>query len=204
MALGLNIELDPRNPKQLFAQAFQDGMPEAFKKQMSKALSVTEREVKKSVKRKFRGGAELAGSYTRKLVLKRGGTHVDAGVLSKLVYAKVQDLGTGYLPGGAIRPKPPGKALAIPLLRDLKEAGIWPRHNSRVMDLIVPLSRRTGKRQALLVDAVSGVPMYILVPETRFRGKFYIKAAIKAADPQVQKIFGDTYRVALTSGGGAK
>jgi len=201
MGLGLAIEFDPRNPKKFFVDAVLKGMPKAMSGQMGKALSVTEREVKLSIRRKFKGGSELAGSYSRKFELVSP-TEIKAGVFSRLVYAKVQDLGTAYLPGGAIRPKPPLKRLAIPLLDDLRAAGIWPRHNSRAMELIVVPSRSTGQKQALLVDAMSGVPMYILVPETRFRGKFYLDAAIKEARPQVKKIFEGVFRVAIKRYGG--
>jgi len=201
MGIGLAIEFDPRNPKKFFADALLTGMPKALRGQLGKALSVTEREVKQSIRRKFKGGSELAGSYSRKFELETP-TKLKAGVFSRLVYAKVQDLGTAYLPGGAIRPKPPLKRLAIPLLDDLRAAGIWPRHNSRVMELIVVKSRSTGQKQALLVDAMSQVPMYILVPETRFRGKFYIDAAIKLATPKVNKIFGGVFPMAITRGGG--
>jgi len=201
MGIALDIKLDPKNPNKFYAQALQEGMPKAMLTQTNKALSVTEREVKKSIRRKFKGGSELAGSYSRKFELV-GKFEIKAGVLSQLVYARVQDLGTKDLPGGAIRAKPPLKRLAIPLLDDLRAAGIWPRHNPRVMDVIVTTSRRTGRKQVLLVDAMSGVPMYLLVEETRFSGKFYIDAAIKAATPQVDKIYGDVFPVAIERFGG--
>ena len=199
ISLGVKF-LDPKRWQENMFHRYEKRILGVERKQVGKALAVLEREIKQTIKREFEGGAtELASSYfIRPRVMRKGPSGLlEARVTSTLVYARVQDQGTGYLPGGAIRPKPPLKNLAIPLVKQLRKAGIWPRHYaSRAGGNLTmgPISR-AGNR--LLVDANTGDLRYVLVPESRFRGKDYIPKALTRARPKIRGALSSVFRLAI-------
>ncbi len=161
-------------------------IPEAFAQQHGKALVAIERDIKIQLNAEFPRSRQLKQSFTVKRELTGGGTKIEGRVTSDVVYAKVQDVGTGYLPGGVIRPKPPRKNLAIPLDDSLKRAGIWPRHYRR------PLGFVPGRKgRPVLVDEMTGVPLYVLVPFTRIKGKKYLMKAGRRFQPKVRRLLGE-------------
>ena len=161
-------------------------MPAAMRQQMKKALAQTERDIKIQLNKEFPRSRQLKQSFHIHAQLNKGADQVEGKVTSPVVYAKVQDVGTGYLPGGVIRPKPPLKRLAIPLDKSLKEAGIWPRHYRRALDFV---PGRKGK--PVLVDVITGIPMYVLVPYTRIQGKKYLMKAGRRFRPKIRKLLGE-------------
>ncbi len=136
--------------------------------------------VRRSAQRRLRGRrsdwGQSRGMLSKTLAVQVSARSVRVG--SPLVYAAVQQLGTASLPGGAIRPKPPRKYLAIPVSRTLRVRGVWPRDLSpneikfvRAANIVI--GRRRWKGPAL-VDPKSGAVMFALVRQVRIKGRPYL------------------------------
>lgn len=67
---------------------------------------------------------DLARDISSEIV--RQGARLVVWVGSTLPYARIQELGSAGLPGGAVVPIPPGEYLAIPATQKVKRSGLWP------------------------------------------------------------------------------
>ena len=143
------------------------------------------------------GTGKLAGSFSPATFIREDEATVSAGALSDLVYADVQNRGTAHLPGGAIRPKPPRRMLAIPVSPEGKARlpRDWPEK-----ELALIKSKR-GNPILIQSDTEGRVQVhYVLVPNTRLQGTRYLERAEKAVRPQVEKVVGKSVRTSIAGG----
>lgn len=124
---------------------------------------------------------ELPRSFLPARLLDVGSGDIAAGSLSDLPHARVQDEGSGYLPGGVVSPRA-GRNLAIPLTA--KARNMWPRDWPQ-KDLFVSRSKLGN---LLLRESNGGRPQYLLRESVTIIGTNYISDANKEATPNVPKI----------------
>jgi phage gpG-like protein len=95
--------------------------------------------------------------------------------------------------GGDIKAKP-GKMLALPLGEALTPAGVArfpsPRSPGAPMMHILTYGRNDGKSRALLVDSISGEPMYLLVKAVKIPARMHARDTMEEFLPVIAKGLG--------------
>ncbi|MFH1738821.1 MAG: hypothetical protein ABIH23_07415 [bacterium] len=143
----------------------------------------------------------------RPTVVTSKGSIFTTGSVSTLGHARVRDEGTGYLPGGAIKPKTK-KNLAIPISDEAKRTvGLWPRHWAK--DRLFLLKTKRGG--AFLAERTGGtredpglIIHYKLQREVRQEGTHYIRASLPEATRIAHDELTNSVKIAITRPSRAK
>ena len=140
----------------------------------------------------------LMRSYRSTLLVEKGGEVIRAGAFSDLVYARVRDQGTGYLPGGSIRPKVK-RALAIPISPEARRVGNRPGTFGDRLHLIV---RKRGA--PLLVEhlAKRSIIHWVLKASVKQSGSGYLEASMPEARKVAEEELGVAADLAIKRGEG--
>jgi len=138
---------------------------------------------------------QLARSFAETFLGTEAGV-VSAMSASDLIYARIQDEGSGYLPGGVIRPRNM-KALAVPI-GPLRSVGEWPRAWPRDAltfvprgnkpPLLVEIKKKMTGRKGKKVEVETWIPRYVLLKSVRITGKPYMEPAADASLPGLERI----------------
>ena len=133
----------------------------------------------------------LARSFKAKVIQDEGGD-VIVGAFSDSVYADIQDRGGTIVPSRR-------KFLAVPFPGAPVPLGKWPRDFPKGDLSLIP---RRGKRSLLARVKKGGgfQPMFVLVERVKIRGRGYIEAAARKAEPEMADIFGDAVDLAIERG----
>ena len=191
-ASPFTVDIDDKELRE-FVKNFSDGMTALQRRTLFKSAAQMETQVILSTRRNLRTRTNtLAGAwrFVPVLIQMEEGTY-KVDVINDQPYAAIHEYGSAGLPGGAIRPKPPRKLLAIPI----QSNNTFPAFGNNVY----PMPRRSGIHQKelwfhktkggkmFLMDA-TGAPAYRLVPSTTIRATGYITEAIKAAEPEIELV----------------
>jgi len=193
-ASPFKVDIDDKELRE-FVKNFSDGMTALQRRTLFKSAAQLETQVILSTKRNLRTRTNtLAGAWRFVPVLiKMDEDTYKVDVINDQPYAAIHEYGSAALPGGAIRPKPPRKLLAIPI----RQNTTFPAFGNNVY----PMPRRTGIHQKelwfhktkagkmFLMDG-EGKPAYRLVPSTTIRPTGYITEGIKAAEPEIALVVG--------------
>lgn len=135
-------------------------------------------------------GGEFPNSFLPARILVDKADEITAGALSDRVYARIQD------EGGTITPKK-RKNLAIPLNRSARPR--WPRDWPKGELTLI----RSKRGNMLLVsrspNGKSIHPEYLLRPSVTIKGRGYIAAAKKKAEPVVQQLIDDELQAMINT-----
>ena len=191
-ASPFTVDIDDKELRE-FVKNFSDGMTALQRQTLFKSAAQMETQVILSTRRNLRtrtNNLASAWRFVPVLIQMEEGTY-KVDVINDQPYAAIHEYGSAGLPGGAIRPKPPRKLLAIPI----RSNNTFPAFGNNVY----PMPRRTGIHQKelwfhktdagkmYLMDA-TGAPAYRLVPSTTIRATGYITEAIKAAEPEIELV----------------
>lgn len=179
MAVAIRIDVDERAVRRALLRLMHlDG---ALRRVLQRSgLFIRRAAVRRLRERRGRFGAS-SGRLAQSLAIRTEPTSVAVG--SNLAYAAIQQL------GGTVVPRTV-RALAIPMLRHLARRGVWPRDLPRDSMRFVPLhagnvvgklvraedrviETRGGKRRRR-VAGKAGETMYLLVRQSRIRGRPYL------------------------------
>lgn len=153
-----------------------------------------EGEIKRTVGKTFEPGTgDLRRSFKAQMIQETG-DELSAGAFSDLIYARVQNEGSGFLPGGVIKSnRGPGKNLAIPVEGEFSKPAPWPSSFGKDAFEFLP-SKKPGVT-GVLVERLSkgnlGKVKYILKPEVKIKPTYYIEEAQEKSSKEWPRIFNE-------------
>ena len=184
-------------------QAYLLSLPYAVMNQMGtkmvEALVLVQRTLGQSILRKFtQHTGRFRKSWDMQMITKPvagkgqlGGGIVAGKVGSNHPAAWIQNVGSGYLPGGVVRPRQAG-SLAIPQTKTAR--------GSRARDWGDRLELQQGSRGAYLAEKASGTVQYILKRSVRLKPTGYLDESVNTAEPLVVNLLGYGVGIAVMEG----
>lgn len=193
----INVTVDSRDAARKLARISEE-LPPALASRTLRVAEYIAGVIRKHVP-KGRTGA-LMRSYRATMLTTKGSGMYSAGAMSDLVYARIRNEGTGYLPGGVLKAKTV-KNLAIPLSDKAKRTvGLWPRDwpSGRLFlvkkrDGRLFLAERLSRRRIIF--------HYKLQPTVKQEGSRYIEASLPESVRIAREELGQAVKIAVRTGG---
>jgi len=146
-----------------------------------------EGEVRRTIRSVFKPGTGNLSRSFKTVFLVDTEDEVSIGVLSDLVYARVQNEGSKYLPGGVIRSsRGPNKMLAIPMEGRGIPLGKWPRDFAKG-ELHFGIAKGIG---SVLLNSSDQI-MFKLRRKVKIKGKQYLKKALTKSKPEWPRVLNE-------------
>lgn len=159
-----------------------------------KCAQHAEGEIRRTVRQVFNPGTGELSRRWETTFIKKSGDVISAAALSDLVYARVQNEGSGYLPGGVIRSsRGKDKNLAIPFKGEFRPPAPWPSQFPKGTLAFIPSKKAdvTGVLVEKLAKGGTGKIWYILKKSVKIKGKRYIEKALEKSKPEWPRVFNE-------------
>lgn len=181
---------------------------QATAKAITTASVLVQRTIMRNVRKRFtQRTGKLRKSWTLRIITKRkaGAGQLAGGTATGIIGsdhpgARVQDEGTGYLPGGRIVPRKKA-ALTIPVSDEARGKKARDFGN-RIEPISNWLARESGTTTGALVER-SGrnlITHYLLRQSVVLKGRHYVTDAVEEASPKVAALVGDQVDILIKRG----